>query len=217
MYRSKMVRILLLTLASVVGWAGAAKADSIQIVGTTDGCFDCTTSGPFLGTTTIAGLTFTGTSFDVTTDASGSVSISDLGGFTLDRTIAHDYNPDTFLLRVLFTVPTGIAGGGSTYAALLTGLITQTGKGTITIHFDDTFQLFAYSSGSGSGSFEFGIVSDPQLKETGPSDPTIRGAVRGATFTPGGGTTVPEPMSVLLFGSGLALVSRRLHRRFSQA
>src|SRR5215208_3221387 len=131
MVRSKLVRIAVLTLASVVGLAGVARADAIHIVGSTAGCFNCTSSGPFTSSATVAGLDFTGTSFDVTTDASGFASIGDLGGFTLDRTFDYDYVHDTFMLRALFTVPTGVAGGGGTYAAFLTGVITQTGSGTV--------------------------------------------------------------------------------------
>jgi hypothetical protein len=79
------------------------------------------------------------------------------------------------------------------------------------INFTNTWQLFTYSNGSGTGSFEFAVLDDPDGNKNGEAD--IIGAVRNATFTPDSevitAAAVPEPSTMILLGTGVAAVLRR--------
>lgn len=174
-----LLAVAVLALAPV-----AARADEVTVAGTTSA------SGVPLG------ITFTNGSFSGTT-AGGFAGFSNLGSFTLS-TSPRTYTGDTLSLLVVFTLPSGIAGGGSsTFTATLFGSVSTTPGGGVTIAFSPT-QTFSFSNAGGSGSFSF-TLNTVSVNPGGTVN--LSGSVSSAVYTP-----APEPGTLLLLGSGLAFL-----------
>jgi hypothetical protein len=217
----------------VIALAGSeARADEVFISGYTNGCFNCVSppNTSATQTATLGGLTYVNSTFAGTTAAGfrglgGNPiappvqNVNNLGAFSL-ATTPFTYTGNTFTLRVTFTAPEAIAGGGSTtFAATLTGTVTSDpNSGGVTLDFNNTPVLFTFSDPNcqattvpgqqttcGSGSFFFS-VNDLSI------DPgqiaSITGQITGAQQT-----TIPEPMTMILFGTGLAGVAGAARRR----
>jgi hypothetical protein len=205
----------LATLALSTGTASASPILDYQL--TTAGCFDCTTVGSFTDIASDSGYTFDGvTMSNGVIDDSGNATVS-LGTLTRNNdNYSQSQTGSDFVLQVAFLLPLGIGSGADEFVATIFGIHGQPGD----LNFDNTFTTYRFTNQFGTGSFEFRVNDILSLNKN--DSATLWGNIQSAVFTPTGGvdvkddpTPVPEPTSLLLFGSGLVVVARKFRRRAS--
>jgi len=228
--------LLCLSAALLMGLAAtsSARADEVFIAGYTNGCFGAACVPPNTSATQTAsldGLTYVNATFSGTTAAGfrglggnpiapPAQNVNNLGAFSLATATPFTFTGNTFTLRVTFTAPEGIDGTNtSLFTATLTGTVTGLpDSGGVFIDFNNTPILFTFNDPNcqattvpgqqttcGTGSFFFS-VNDLSI------DPGQVASITGQ-ITSAQQTAIPEPMSMLLLGTGLAGVAARARRR----
>lgn len=190
-------------LAGLLALAGVqqANAQSVYFSGYTQGCFGlgCTPAG---GVSTNQALNYSPSSgFNVTTvNGFGSIGgpINNFGRFSLGT--FGSYTGQAFTLLITFIDP---AANNNVFAASLTGSVRSTTSGGVFIDFDNTKQFW----GDGTSIKYSVMVNDLSVH------PGENLAVSGNV------TATPEPISMLLVGTGLAGlgVARRRRTRLEKA
>ena len=220
----KPFALSLFAVAIVALAQGTARADEVFIAGFTNGCFGAGCSPG--ASASIPGLTYSNATFSGTTaggfrglggNPNPGANVNNLGSFTLS-TAPNTFNT-TFTLEVTFTAPQGINGSPTaTFTATVTGTVTAADNGGVLIDFNNTPVLFTFNDTTcgattvpgqqttcGQGSFLFSVIDlaiDPGQTAA------LSGVINSAQQS-----TVPEPMTMILFGTGLTGVAAAARKR----
>jgi hypothetical protein len=210
--KSAMVKLFVIALAVVLCQA-IAFADVVSFSGSTTGTFSAGTP---------ADLSFTGTNFSgITSDTAfpplgclimpcGYALNINFGSVTLSRPASGSdiYDNDNFILHVLFEVPADVNGGTQNFTADLDGKIKKNGVNpdALDIDFSDVPKLITFGPGpGGAGHFDLQIddISSLGIAGSGPFTAAIKGDITYMTVTGDPTPAVPEPASIVLFGTML--------------
>lgn len=210
----KVVRGAILALTIFAFGSTAAAQDGIRFSGSASGCFgeNCTPTA-FSGT---GFLNFTGQSFDGYTNH-GYLPLT-FGYFTWDFFSGIDYVDSPFTLFLSFTNPTGI-NPDPTYSGDVEGWIIQgrlfghvIGLSTTVLRFEPNTRYYTFTGGQPNEPGDFRLtINDAYISGTGAS--YVTGYVSHAST---GATVTPEPLSMILLGSGLAGIAGVRRRKKQQ-
>lgn len=175
-------------------------------------------------------LSFTGSSFtnlDVPVGA-GPTVLTNLGHFTLNvcsgvncsENFGTQDGVSDFTFRINFTNP-NVFGSPEALGADIFGTINRSGNSnnigsgsTLSIDLDNTIHHFTYVNAIGGGAFDFSVNDPASYTAASQFGDTriITGQITNLTFapsTPEGSpsTQVPEPSTLILFGTGIVVIN----------
>ena len=201
--------------------ATRASAQSVELAGTTAGCFYTTTACEPTGGDQAMYLKYVSGQFDQNTPSGGGLTVlgsggihgSNLGYFQLGGT-PDVYTGEKFLLKILFSSPL-LLGPNAVYSAAIVGTVTNdesvTGGG-VSIQFGPA-QTFAFNGTGYSGNFVMKMnnisVSPGTLENNGgvPLTATIITRLDSPV------TATPEPGTTVLLATGLIGIVPLVRRR----
>jgi hypothetical protein len=198
-------------LALVVS-SGAVNAANINYSGTATGVFGN-------GLTTFGGLTYIGSTWSCTTDASGfcavggtgqppggPANVDNFGSFTVDLPPGGSFTGGTFTLSVNFSTPPGVAPNPGVYNAILNGTVTTNGTGGVSIIYSNPTINYTASTGPFSLKVNDVSVASP---DAGSTRRTVA-ETGNINDTPRSG--VPEPTTNMMLGGGLTALALLLRK-----
>ncbi len=204
-----------------------ASADEVFIAGSTLGCFGagCTP----VASSTFMGLTFSSSTFAITTTsgffplqgtANPGSNFNNLGSITMSTTPGNVVG-QPFTLQITFTAPQGFTGSNQLTAA---GIISSIGPNGVIFEWNPFSQSFSFNDQNcepnptggipgqqttcGNGSFTFAIAD--VIIQPGQTE-GMAALIFGAQQQP-----IPEPTTMLLFGTGLAGLAEIARRRIQR-
>lgn len=183
----RVVSSTITAMAMLAVSAAGLRAQSIEVQGSTTGCFAVSCTGQ--SSVTQSGLTFTGTNFDWTAVANTPQTV-DLGSLTVKGNGFFGLGGfDTDLkLSTTITDPSVSPSTGNYIGTLAGNFIFS--PGSLTLDFDNSTKQYNYDGGT-----IYLAVND--LNFDNPGTKSITGTL---TYVP---TTTPEPASLALLGTGL--------------
>ena len=208
--KATKIAFLTLALAGAVTPAAAQDTNEIRLSGQTLGCFGENCAPTVFSQYGL--LSFTGYAFDEYTRG-GRMSLI-FGHFDWDAFLGETLVDSPFTLFLAFTNPTGIQPDPE-YGLGLNGMVVRgkvngvrTGSSDVLVNFTPNQQEYTFTGGQPDvpGKFTltlYDAVLDPNAKTQ------VLGKVTDATVT-------PEPISMVLMGSGLAGIAAARRRRKRQ-
>lgn len=180
--------------------ARTANANIIPISFTTIGTFNDGTP---------ADLVYTPISFTGATSPDGTLTLTDLGQFSLGSpSAAEQFTHNSFTLQFQFLTPVGVIGSVD-FVASLSGHINANGNGNVHVHFKPKTEVISFSNQTGPDSFTLTVNDVIGLQRQ--SVITATGSINNMVDH---SNAVPEPGSFMLLGSALIALSCSARGRF---
>lgn len=202
----RLMAVIFAAIATLGFSVRTANADIIPISFTTIGTFSAGTP---------AGLTYTPVSFTGATTPDGTVTLTNLGQFSLGSSSgAENFTHDSFTLQFNFLTPLGVTGPVD-FVGSLSGQINAKGNGNVHVAFKPQTEVISFSNQTSSGTFTLSVNDVIGLRQ--PGTLTATGSISNMTYHPiaiSHPSATPEPGSFLLLGSALIALSWTVRRGF---